>query len=94
MAEKRKPGPSMIRTAIGVLTEKGGVVLPQEWDAEYTLTEMNVWLRSNFLRGKLVEHTSLGAEGIVGAKVRAIVLRPLEDKELPRRRRGGKEKSE
>lgn len=75
----RKPGASLLRTAIQILVEQGAVVLPAEWDAEYALTEMNVWLRTNFTRGKLVEHTSLGAEGIVGAKVRAIVLRTLDD---------------
>lgn len=80
----RKPGRSMLRETIGLLQSNGVVVLPKEWDAEFVTTEVNVWLRTNFKKGKLVEQASLGAEGIVGAKVHAILLRPLDDNELPR----------
>lgn len=92
MAEKRKPGASILRTALGVLTEQGAVVFPPEWDEEYAITELNVWLRTSLKQAKLVRHSSFALEGLVGAKVCAAVLRPLDDSKLPRARRSLEEK--
>lgn len=73
-----RPGGSTLRHAIHILKEKGVIVVPREWDAAYALREINVWLRTSFLYGDLIEHTSLSAEGIVGFKVRAIVLKRMD----------------
>ena len=65
----------MIRSVLIVLRDKGAVVIPKEWDGEYVLGEINRWLASNYFEtSRLIEHSSFALEGIVGAKVRAIVL--------------------
>jgi hypothetical protein len=85
-----RPSPSVLRHALQLLTDNGVIVVPAEWDAEYALTEINVWLRSAMLKGVLIEHTSLSTAGLVGFKARAILLKRMDvpDIQAGRKRRG------
>ncbi len=78
-----KPGDSMIRSMLAILTANGVVVLPSNWDHEHVSEKSNEWLKSAMMGVELVSHHSLGPEGLVGSKVYA--LRLIGSKTLPQR---------